>query len=178
MIMDKSARVLRYLTISGALLALAVFPAYPQGGKAPVPGLSLAWLAKDSKDSLVLSVRVALPSGWYINSDKPLDTFLVPTKVEVAAAPGIAGPLIEFDPPEYPAPTVEYSKAMAGDMSLFKRSFEVRVTAKGPQAGKKRAALPSVPPPVEATLHYQSCDGTMCWPPKTVTARLASPPAR
>lgn len=158
-----------------ALAALSVLPASAQG-KAPVPGLSLSWLPKDKGDSLVLSVRVSLPAGWYINSNTPLDSFLVATKVEVAAAPGAAGPLVEFGEPRYPAPVIEHSQAMAGNMSLFKTGFEVRVTGKGPLKGKKRAALPSAPPPVEATLHYQSCDGTMCWPPKTVTARLSAAP--
>jgi hypothetical protein len=176
--MEKSPRILLPPAFLGALLALAPLPASAQGGKAPVPGLALSWLPRDSKDSLVLSVRVTLPPGWYINSNAPLDSFLVSTRVEAAAAPGVAGPLVEFAPPRYPEPVVEYSKAMAGDMSLFKEDFEVRVTARGPLSGKKRAALPAVPPPVEATLHYQSCDGTMCWPPKAVTARLASPSTR
>lgn len=176
--MKTCLRVFRFQACLGLLLALAPLSAVGQPGKAPVPGLTMAWLPQASKDSLVLSIRVAMPPGWYINSDAPLDAFLVPTRVEVAAAPGVAGPLLELGAPRFPAPVVEHSKAMAGNMSLFKESFEVRVTAKGPLVGKKRAALPQATPPVEATLHYQSCDGTMCWPPKSVTARLASPPAR
>lgn len=138
-------------------------------GKAPVPGLSLSWGPQTSRDSLVLSVRVALPAGWYINSNAPLDSFLVPTRLEVSAE----GNGLVFGAPRWPAPVVEHSQAMAGNMSLFKQPFEATVTAHAPPKGKQRGALPKPLPPVVVTLHYQSCDGTMCWPPKAVSARLA-----
>jgi hypothetical protein len=160
------------LILTVALFALRAGPALAQGSKAPVPDLALAWKPKAGKDSLVLVVKVALPAGWYINSQAPLDSFLVPTRVEAAAAPGFAGPLLEFDPPRYPPAVVEHSQALAGNMSLFRGTFEVTLTARGPSRGKARATLPHPPPPVHVTLHYQSCDGNMCWPPKAVSARL------
>lgn len=138
-------------------------------GKAPVPGLSLAWLPQTSRDSLVLVVKVALPQGWYINSHAPLDSFLVPTRLELSAE----GSGLEFGAPRWPDPVVEHSQAMAGNMSLFKNSFEATVAVRAPLQGKKRGRLPKALPPVAVTLHYQSCDGTMCWPPKAVSARLA-----
>lgn len=162
----------RFLMLALAIFSLSAAPSPAQGSKAPVPNLALAWKPKTGKDSLVLVVQVTLPAGWYINSQAPLDSFLVPTRVEAAAAPGFAGPLLEFDAPRYPPAVVEHSQAMAGNMSLFKGAFEVSLTARGPKQGKRRAAIPNPPPPVEVTLHYQSCDGKMCWPPKAVTARL------
>jgi hypothetical protein len=161
-----------------AFLALCEAPAMTPASKAPVPELTLAWKPRASADSQILSVRVVLPAGWYINSAAPLDSFLVPTRVEADAAPGFAGPLLEFDPPRYPPAVVEHSEALSGNMSLYKGTFEVTLTARGPLRGKKRAALPHPPPPVDVTLYYQSCDGTMCWPPKEVSARLvdATPP--
>ncbi len=165
-------------------------PARAQGVKAPVPGLSLSW--RTAADSLVLEARVSLPAGWYINSDAPLDSFLVPTRIEVAALPGAATSgtagsgtaghktpgEVRFGPPRWPAPVVEHSPAMGGDMSLFKESFTITVAARPAGAGKAgsgnpgagKGAAPQRPPAVRAVLHYQSCDGTMCWPPKTVSA--------
>jgi len=170
--MESPLRAYRFLLLTVAFPLLDALPAAAQASKAPIPELALAWKPWAGKDSLILSVKVALPAGWYINSEAPLDSFLVPTRVEAAAAPGFAGPLLEFDPPRYPPAVVEHSKALAGNMSLFKGSFEVALTARGPLQGKKRSGLPNPPPPVDVTLHYQSCDGTMCWPPKEVTARL------
>lgn len=134
---------------------------------APLPSLALTWSAPAKvKDSILLHVKVTLPTGWYINSNTPLDSFLVATRLEVAA------PGLEFDPPRYPAPAVEHSQVMGGNMSLFKGPFEITVTARAPKAGKKHAALPKPLPPAKVTLHFQSCDGSMCWPPKAVTAVL------
>lgn len=162
----------RFLLFTIGFFALGVCLPVAHASKAPVPDLALAWNPSSNGDSLVLSVKVALPAGWYINSQSPLDSFLAPTRVEAAAAPGFAGPLLEFDPPRYPPAVVEYSQALSGNMSLFKGEFEVAFTARGPLRAGKRAALPKSPPPVHVTLHYQSCDGTMCWPPKSVSARL------
>lgn len=155
--------------------ALSVLSESARASSAPVPTLALAWLApaaggEGGADSLVLSVRVGLPKGWYINSNAPLDSFLVATRVE-AAAPGL-----EFGAPRYPAAIVEHSQAMAGNMSLFKGSFEAtfsaRATAAGKPEGRKKPSLAKSLPPTRVTLHYQSCDGTMCWPPKAVTVVL------
>lgn len=185
--------------IAFGFLCLAVAVRAPavraQGPKAPVPGLSLSW--RSGADSLVLEARVSLPAGWYINSDSPLDSFLVPTRLEAAAIPGSGEP-VRFGPPRWPKPVVEHSPAMGGDMSLFKESFTVTLPALPARTGNSRAgkaetgpsgaetagagkagaggtaagksALPGRAPAVRATLQYQSCDGTMCWPPKSVSA--------
>lgn len=120
----------------------------------------------------MLAVKVVLPTGWYINSHVPLDSFLVATRLEVSA------PGLEFDPPRYPQPVVEHSQAMGGNMSLFKGPFGIAVTARGIKTGKQRAALPKALPVTRVTLHYQSCDGSMCWPPKSVSAVLQDGVAR
>lgn len=157
---ELSIKLSVFLTLSAASAALAA-------SSAPLPSLNLSWSSTvKSKDSLVLAVKVALPAGWYINSNAPLDSFLVATLLEVSA------PGLEFDAPRYPQPVVEHSQAMGGNMSLFKGPFEIAVTARGIKSGKQRAALPKALPPTRVTLHYQSCDGTMCWPPKAVSAIL------
>jgi hypothetical protein len=150
-----------FLSLAAVFQAPAV---QAQGAKAPIPGLSLSW--RTAGDSLVLEARVSLPAGWYINSDAPLDSFLVPTRLEAAAAPGAAP--VRFGPPRWPKPVVEHSPAMGGDMSLFKEPFTVSLALLPAGAGKGGAS--KRPPAVRATLQYQSCDGTMCWPPRSVSA--------
>ena len=149
-------------------------PASAQG-RAPLPELTLRYFEPaPGSDSLVLSVGVSLPPGWYINSNAPLDSFLVPTSVEVAAAPPALGGegVLRFGKPLWPEPVIEHSDAMAGNMSLFKGSFAIRVPARLQKAGDGKAAGPQALPPTRVTLHYQSCDGKMCWPPKSVSAVL------
>lgn len=122
---------------------------------------------------MILTVRVDLPGGWYINSNAPLDSFLVAARLE-AEAPGLA-----FGPPRYPKPVIEHSQAMAGNLSLFKEDFEVTLAATGgrnPVSSGKKPPFPGNPDavPVRVVLHYQSCDGKTCWPPKSVSAVLES----
>ena len=169
-------------TLSCLIFLLPAFPPFRAesvaASTAPVPALSLSWAPPaGSGDTLVLTARVLLPKGWYINSNTPLDSFLVATRAE-ASAPGL-----KFGPPRYPAPVVEYSQAMAGNMSLFKGDFVVGFpafkaeakaqAARGSAAGKQeKQPISRVPFPAKVVLHYQSCDGTTCWPPKSVTAVL------
>ncbi|HLP41481.1 MAG TPA: hypothetical protein VK465_08245, partial [Fibrobacteria bacterium] len=88
------------LFLAAALASAA--PAEAQG-KAPIPALDLRWDPGRPGDSLVLRVKVDLPQGWYINSHAPLDSFLVPTRLE-ASAPGLV-----FGPTRWPKPVVEHS---------------------------------------------------------------------
>lgn len=137
-------------------LLLPVFLCGPARAAQPVPALSLACAAV-SADSLRCTLRVELASGWDINSAKPLDPDLLPASVEVSAE-GVA-----FAAPRFPAPVLEPSAPGGGNLSLYRGTFEIQVAGKG-----KAKAGP--PPAVKATLHYQSCNAGMCYPPKSVDA--------
>jgi hypothetical protein len=144
-------------------------------GRAPIPELSLRYQnPAPGSDSLVLTVDVSLPPGWYINSNAPLDSFLVPTSVEVTVAPSEPGGKVAFlfGNPRYPDPVIEHSEAMAGNMSLFRGNFMISIPARAEKAGGVKAARPAAFPPTRVILNYQSCDGRMCWPPKKVSAVL------
>jgi hypothetical protein len=106
-------------------------------------------------------VHVEIAPGWHINSDAPLDEFLVPAKVE-AKAEGW-----EFDKPRFPKPERVHSDAMGGDMLLFSGAFDVEVPAH-PAAQRNRAGAQD-PPRTRVTLRYQACDHATCFPPREVS---------
>jgi hypothetical protein len=153
-----------------ALAALAFFAplaANAQAGSAHTPPkLSFAYLApaahpgqpksKASGDSLTLNVRIEIAEGWHINSDAPLDEFLVPTRLEIKSEGA------EFGKPRYPRPEILHNPVM-GDLSLFSGAFDVKVPAQ--RVGKPSGGAPRT----SVTLHYQSCNNSMCLPPKSVT---------
>jgi hypothetical protein len=163
------------LSIAGILsMGIGLVSTACAQGRAPIPELSLRYHhPAPGSDTLALVVGVSLPPGWYINSNAPLDSFLVPTSVEVTMAPSAPGGkgALRFGSPHYPDPVIEHSEAMAGNMSLFKGDFVISIPARMEKAagGKQEGTLP----PTRVTLHYQSCDGRMCWPPKSVSAVLA-----
>ena len=119
------------------------------------PGASKA---KGAGDSLTLNVHIELAEGWHINSEAPLDSFLVPTSLDLKSTPPDA---IAFGKPRYPQPMIQRNPVM-GDLSLYTGAFDVQVPAK---KGKGAAQ----PVRTRVTLHYQSCNNTMCMPPKSIT---------
>ena len=131
----------------------------------PVPSLSVRYekAAGDSGSAVgALIVHVEIASGWHINSNAPLDEFLVPTTVE-ARAEGL-----EFGPPKFPTPERVHSDAFGGDILLFSGAFDVempvlRKTAPKPAVGAQAW------PRTRVTLKYQACDHATCYAPKEVS---------
>jgi hypothetical protein len=111
--------------------------------------------SKAAGDSLTLNVHVELAEGWHINSEAPLDSFLVPTTLDLKADG------IEFGKPRFPQPMIQANKVM-GDLSLYTGIFDVQVPAK-----RVRKSAPGGR--TRVTLNYQSCNNTMCLPPKSIT---------
>jgi hypothetical protein len=157
----------RVLALVAGFLALAPARGGAQTPSAqPVPKLSFAYLAppahpaqsksKAAPDSLTLDIHVELADGWHINSEAPLDSFLVPTSLEIHSDG------IEFGKPRYPQPMIQHNAVM-GDLSLFTGAFDVQV----PGRRVKQAAAATGR--TKVTLHYQSCNNTMCLPPKSIT---------
>lgn len=156
----------RYLA---AAALLASMPALGQGASAQsTPKVSFSYLSppahpgasksKDAGDSLTLNVHIELAEGWHINSEAPLDSFLVPTSLDLKTTPPDG---IVFGKPRYPQPMIQRNPVM-GDLSLYTGAFDVQVPAK-----KGKGAVPPVR--TRVTLHYQSCNNTMCLPPKSIT---------
>jgi hypothetical protein len=115
--------------VLAALAAFASAPAMAQSASAQsTPKLSFSWLsppahpaaskAKTGGDSLTLNVHIELAEGWHINSEAPLDSFLVPTSLDLKSE------AIVFGKPRYPQPMIQHNKVM-GDLSLYTGAFDV-----------------------------------------------------
>ena len=133
--------------------------------KAPVPKVSFRYQDSTGKAAgttpLKLIVHVEVAEGWHINSQAPLDSFLVPTTVS-AEAQGW-----EFGKPEYPKADLQHSEVMGGDLSLFTGAFDIPFACKPMGKGKPKPG--TLPARTKVTLNYQSCNNNMCLPPKSVT---------
>ncbi|MDB5048002.1 MAG: putative rane protein [Fibrobacteres bacterium] len=156
----------RHVLVS--LSVLSVTAAWSQApSKAPIPKLSFHYQDKPAANPAKaadaglpkLVVHVELQEGWHINSQAPLDSFLVPTTLDVTADG------LEFGKPEYPKPVLQHSEVMGGDLSLFTGAFDVQVPFTAKAAASKAAPRPRT----RVTLNYQSCNNNMCLPPKSIT---------
>jgi hypothetical protein len=111
-------------------------------------------------DSTRMVVKVSIPKGWHIQSNVPLDEFLIPTELK-AEAEGLA-----FGKPAFPKPIIEDFPALGGKVALFAGSIEVKV----PVMRRKKVPADSMRN-TKVSLRYQACNDSQCLPPKEVTAK-------
>ncbi len=108
-----------------------------------------------------LAVRAEIADGWHINSNKPLDKYLIPTILEVYAPEGIeiAGIL-------YPEPDLMKLEISEGDMALYHGTVTF---------GAYLKIADSVEPgsySVRAILKYQGCNNLTCLEPASAMATI------
>ena len=131
----------------------------------PIPTVTFRY-EKPAHDSgsadWALVVHVEIAPGWHINSDAPLDEFLVPTRVE-AKADGW-----EIGKPRYPHSERVHSDALGGDMLLFSGAFDVELRVHRKTVPRSAGGAQDLPR-TRVTLKYQACDQATCFPPKEVS---------
>jgi hypothetical protein len=115
-------------------------------------------------DSTVVRVRVIIPKGWHIQSDAPLDEFLIATEVR-----GM-GEGLRFGKPVFPKPLLKDFPALGGKVALFEDTVDVRLPARALKAKTSKKTLASAIEKSVVTLRYQACNDSQCLPPKEVKA--------
>lgn len=107
------------------------------------------------------TVWMDIPSGYHVNSSRPLEKFLVATQLTIEAPNGI-----RIGPVTYPRALLRNFKFSKTRVSVYEgravMSFNVNVPAK--------AATGSVE--LKGRLRYQSCNDSLCFPPKTQEVSL------
>lgn len=124
-----------------------------------------------SGSAAFVAVRVTLPEGFHVNSNKPRDPALIPIVLTV-------------DPPEsisvaeivYPMPTDLVQQGVPEPLAVYEREFAIGVRLEVPPG------TPSGNVVVPARLRYQACDDKVCYIPATAatswTLRVLPPGAR
>jgi cytochrome c biogenesis protein CcdA len=107
-----------------------------------------------------LVLRVTVPEGFHLQSDKPRNPTLIPTVLSVDPPEGLTVAEVVFPPP-----TDFEQEGSAELLAVFEHEFvlglQVEIAA-GHVAGE--VTLP-------ARLRYQACDDTVCFRARTVDAR-------
>src|SRR5438034_4882591 len=103
------------------------------------------------------AVQVKLPEGFHVQSNKPRDPSLIPTRLNFDATPPVTVTEVVFPPP-VDQTVLGYDRPLA----VFEREFAVGVQfAVASSASPGDVAVPG-------HLRYQACNETTCFPPKTV----------
>ena len=95
-----------------------------------------------------------IEDGWHIQSAHPLDTFTIPTALAIDG-------LIQADYPPHVLKTFTFSGGTK--LAVYEGTIQIPFTAK----------LKNGATSVNATLHYQACNDTVCLPPRDVSATIS-----
>ena len=145
------------------LLAPGEFFANPTPQSAPNIGVSGQLSANNVKRGGKTrgTVVMDIPGGYHVNSNRPLEQFLVATQLTIQVPNGI-----RVGPVTYPRPVLRSFKFSKTKVSVYEgrvvMSFNVMAPAK--------ASAGSVE--LKGRLRYQSCNDSLCFPPKTQEVSL------
>jgi hypothetical protein len=151
------------MKIGSILLALLTTATVTHGQMQRPKADATAFVATDgvhAGSEARIALRVSLPEGLHVQSDRPRDPNLIPTA-------------IVFDPPAgvtiaevvYPKATDLAQAGQAQPLAVFEQSFLV-----GARLAIDRAA-PAGELVVPARFRYQACDAASCYPPATLISR-------
>jgi thiol:disulfide interchange protein len=141
--------------IGALLMASAVVDAQLTRQKADVIPLAERQRAHAGTSARV-ALKVSLPEGLHVQSNKPRDPSLIPTEVRIEPPAGFSVAEIV-----YPPATDFKQVGQDQPLAVFERAFVIGISltlADTVPAGK--AVVP-------VHLRYQACDANLCYPPST-----------
>ena len=141
------------------LLAAALLPAGAEAQPGRI-GIALRSVAEADAAHAGTTFRVAvqarLDPGFHVNSNAPLDAFLIPTVLTLDPPDGI-----ELAGLAWPEPILLSQQGADGPLAVFEETFAIGAAlALDPGLAPGTYAAPGV-------LRYQACDETMCYLPAT-----------
>jgi Disulphide bond corrector protein DsbC len=111
--------------------------------------------------TLQAAVVVDIPSGFHINSNRPLAKFLIPTSLKVEAPGGI-----RVGPVSYPRALIRNFSFSPDKLSVYEGRAVLRFNVTIP------ANFSSGVTELQLRLRYQSCNDEACFPPATRQLKL------
>jgi hypothetical protein len=163
-----AASFMTFSTLCAAALLCAV-PAstHASASKTPIPEVTFQLAAKDVRgDSAVVRVVAVVPKGWHIQSNAPLDDFLIPTELKAD------GEGLRFGKAAFPKPLIKEFPALGGKVALFEDTIRITVAARGAKGKFEAKEFAKALEKSTIALRYQACNDSQCLPPKTVTAKF------
>ena len=108
-----------------------------------------------------LAIDARLEPGYHVNSNEPLEDFLIPTVLTLDPPAGIA-----LDGLAWPEPIMLEQAGADQPLAVFEEEFVIGAAlALGPELAPGDYTVPG-------TLRYQACDERMCYIPTTAAVEL------
>ncbi len=151
-------------------VVLSLMAAAPAAAAGPVFSAAASW--KGARPSaggeVTLQIDVTVQPGWHVNSDAPLDPYLVPTSIHLQLPEGWSA-----EKPGFPKALLARFAFSPDPLAVFEGTFAVTVPVKL-AAGAEPGAV------VRGTVEAQACNDKLCLAPAeapfTVASTSAAPP--
>jgi thioredoxin:protein disulfide reductase len=101
-------------------------------------------------------VVMEIPAGYHVNSNRPLEKFLIPTQLQIEAPAGVKVSAVS-----YPRALLRRLKFSKNQVAVYEGRATMRFNVTVP------ASFGSDSTEVKARLKYQSCNDEVCFPPVT-----------
>ena len=107
------------------------------------------------------TVVIDIPNGLHVQSNKPLDKFLVPTKLDVETPSGM-----QVGPISYPRALMRKLKFSKGAVAVYEGKAMIRfnVTVPANYSGGSGE--------IKGKLRFQACNDDACFPPLTREVKM------
>lgn len=158
---NQKVKLICFLVISLLLLqdhSYAQWEATTKGPQIKYQAFSEKTRLKPGTSSKIV-LLFQLEDKWHINSNKPLDEFLVPTQLSLEESE-----VVSIQKIVYPEPKLVKLSFSEEPLSVFEGEFLIGVEIK---ISDSISAGESIQIPF--ALRYQACDDKQCLPPKTLT---------
>lgn len=107
------------------------------------------------------TIVMDVPSGFHVNSNRPLERFLIATQLTVEAPNGV-----RVGPVTYPRALLRSLKFSKSKVSVFEGRTTMRFSVAVPRNFSGNSAE------LKARLRFQSCNDDTCFPPQTREVKL------
>ncbi len=145
---------LTFMTVAAPLL-MAAAPAIAAG---PVFSTAASWEGGPPSPggSGTLRIEVTVQPGWHVNSNAPLDPYLIPTSVRLELPAGWRS-----DAPAFPPSRLVKFAFSEDKLAVFEGTFAIRALIHAPSGGP-------VPGSVRGVVEAQACNDQLCLAPAEV----------
>lgn len=107
------------------------------------------------------AIVMDIPSGYHVNSNRPLSKYAVPTSLKIEAPGGI-----RVGPQQFPSARVRRFKFSQDQLAVYEGRAVIRFNVIVP------ANFGSGGTELKAHLRFQSCDEEVCYPPQTREVKM------
>jgi thiol:disulfide interchange protein DsbD len=145
------------------LVAFGLLAAAPAAAAGPVFSAAASWEGGPPTPGghATVRVQIAVQRGWHVNSNAPLDPYLVPTRVGLELPDGWSA-----DKPVYPPSRLAKFVFSEDKLAVFEGTFVVTVPVRLAPGAAGSASL-------RGTVEAQACNDQLCLAPAEVTFTVA-----